>query len=90
MSVKGESYKSASAMRKHEKTESASMRAKEYGSAKKAHPGFKAVATKIAKKQGISKDRAGAILAASARKASAKAVAANPRLKKISGVKKGK
>ena len=57
---------------------------------KKAHPGFKAVATKIAKKQGISKDRAGAILAASARKASKSAVKANPRLKRISGVKKGK
>ena len=55
---------------------------------KKAHPGFKAVAAKIAKKQGISKDRAGAILAAGARKASAKAVKANPNLKKVSGMKK--
>ena len=35
MSVKGESYKSKSAMKKHEKTESAKDRAKEYG-AKKA------------------------------------------------------
>ena len=58
--------------------------------AKKAHPGFKAVQAKIAKKQGVSKERAGAILAAGARKASKKAVAANPRLKKVSGVKKGK
>jgi hypothetical protein len=57
---------------------------------KKAHPGFKAVAAGIAKKQGISKERAGAIVAAGARKASAKAVKANPRLKKVSGVKKGK
>ena len=59
---------------------------------KKAHPGFAAVQAKIAKKQGISKDRAGAIVAAGARKASKKAVAANPRLKKVSGVvkKKGK
>ena len=56
---------------------------------KKAHPGFKAVASKIAKKQGISKERAGAIVAAGARKASAKAVKANPRLKRVSGVKKG-
>lgn len=58
---------------------------------KTAHPGFKKVAAGIAKKQGISKERAGAILAAGARKASAKAIKANPRLKKISGVtKKGK
>lgn len=53
---------------------------------KKAHPGFAAVQAKIAKKQGISKERAGAIVAAGARKASKKAVAANPRLKRVSGV----
>ena len=57
---------------------------------KKAHPGFKAVQAKIAKRQGISQERAGAILTAGARKASSKAVKANPRLKKVSGVKKGK
>lgn len=57
---------------------------------KKAHPGFKAVAKKISKKQGVSMERAGAILASAGRKASKKAVAANPRLKRISGVKKGK
>ena len=57
---------------------------------KKAHPGFKAVQAQIAKKQGVSKERAGAILAAGARKASKKAVAANPRLKRVSGVKRGK
>lgn len=56
---------------------------------KKAHPGFKKVAAGIAKKQGISTKRASAILAASARKASPKAIKANPRLKRISGVKKG-
>lgn len=56
--------------------------------AKKAHRGFKAVQTEIAKKQGISMERAGAILAAGARKASPAAVRANPRLAKISGVKK--
>jgi hypothetical protein len=56
----------------------------------KAHPGFKAVQERIAKKQGISKERAGAILAAGARKASKKAVKANPRLKRVSGVMKSK
>ena len=55
----------------------------------RAHPGFKAVQAKIAKKQGISKKRAGAILAAGARKASKQAVKANPRLKRVSGVKRG-
>lgn len=49
----------------------------------KAHPGFKAVQSKIAAKQGVGKDRAGAILAASSRNASAKAKKANPRLKKV-------
>ena len=55
---------------------------------KKAHPGFKAVQQNIAKKQGVSMERAGAILAAGARKASKSAVKANPRLKKVSGVVK--
>jgi hypothetical protein len=53
--------------------------------AKKAHPGFKAVQNKIAKKEGISKDKAGAILAAASRGASKKAKKANPRLKKVKG-----
>ena len=53
--------------------------------AKKSHPGFKAVASKIAAKEGVSKARASAILAASSRKASAKAKAANPRLKRVKG-----
>ena len=56
----------------------------------KAHPGFKAVQARIAKKQGVSKERAGAILAAGARKASAKAVKANPRLKKVAGMRQKK
>lgn len=56
----------------------------------KAHPGFKAVQSKIAKKQGISMERAGAIVAAGARKASKKSVKANPRLKRVGGMKKGK
>ena len=58
--------------------------------AKKAHPGFKAVQKKVAAKSGVSMERAGAIVAASARKASPAAVKANPRLAKVSGVKKSK
>lgn len=58
--------------------------------AKAKHRGFKAVQKEIAKKQGISLERAGAILAAGARKASQKAIRKNPRLKKISGVVKKK
>jgi hypothetical protein len=57
---------------------------------KNAHPGFKAVQKRIAKQQGVGMERAGAILAAGARKAGRKAVRANPRLKRVSGVKKGK
>jgi len=52
---------------------------------RKAHPGFKAVAAKIAKKQGVSKERAAAMLAAGTRKASASAKRKNPRLKKVKG-----
>lgn len=55
---------------------------------KKAHPGFKAVQKKIAEKQGVGMERAGAILAAGARKASKKAVKANPNLKKVKGMRK--
>lgn len=51
---------------------------------------FKTEQNKIAKKQGISKDHAGAILAAGARKASPAAVKKNPNLKKVSGVVKKK
>lgn len=50
---------------------------------KKAHPGFASVQAKIARQQGISRDRAGAILAASSRKASSAAKKKNPRLKKV-------
>lgn len=49
----------------------------------KAHPGFKSVQSKIAKKAGVSQERAGAILAASSRGASAAAKKKNPRLKKV-------
>jgi hypothetical protein len=51
--------------------------------ARKKHPGFKKVQSKIARKQGISKKRAGAILAASTRKASPAAKRKNPRLKRV-------
>jgi hypothetical protein len=53
--------------------------------AAKKHPGFKSVQKSIAKKQGISEERAGAILAAGARKASPAAKKANPNLKKVKG-----
>lgn len=49
------------------------------------HPGFKAVAKSIEKKEGVSAKSAGAILAASTRKAKANpaAVKKNPKLKKV-------
>lgn len=47
------------------------------------HPGFKKVQGKIAKSEGVSEKAAGAILAASTRKASAGAKAKNPKLKKV-------
>jgi hypothetical protein len=50
--------------------------------------GFKAAQNQIAKKQGISKDRAGAILAKSTRNASPAAKRANPNLKKVKKAKK--
>lgn len=49
----------------------------------KAHPGFKSVQKRIASQQGVSKDTAGAILAAATRKASPAAKRANPALKKV-------
>lgn len=51
----------------------------------KSHPGFKSVQNSIASRQGISKDRAGAILASATRKASPAAKAANPNLRKVKG-----
>lgn len=51
----------------------------------KAHPGFKAVQKKIAAKEGVSQEKAGAILAASSRKASPAAKKKNPKLKKVKG-----
>jgi hypothetical protein len=45
--------------------------------------GFKTAQSKIAKKEGVSKKAAGAILASSSRKASPAAKKANPNLKKV-------
>lgn len=51
----------------------------------KAHPGFKAVQAKIAKRAGVTMDSAGAILANASRNASAKAKKVNPRLRRVKG-----
>jgi hypothetical protein len=51
----------------------------------KSHPGFKAVAASIARKQGVSPDRAAAMLASKTRAASPAAKKANPRLKRVKG-----
>jgi hypothetical protein len=48
------------------------------------HPGFKKVQSKI-EKEGYSKESAGAILAASTRKASKSAKEKNPKLTKVNG-----
>lgn len=48
-----------------------------------AHPGFAVVKQKIQKKQGISADRAGAILGAAAKKTSKAGLKKNPRIKKV-------
>ena len=47
--------------------------------------GFAAAAKNIAKKQGVSKESASAILASSTRKASPAAKKTNPNLKKVKG-----
>lgn len=49
------------------------------------HPGFKSVKNSISKKQGVSKQRAGAILASTTRKASSGAKKGNPRLNMVKG-----
>ena len=53
--------------------------------AQKAHPGFEAVANRIAKKEGVPKKRARAMLAAGTRRAGSKARRANPRLNRVKG-----
>lgn len=47
--------------------------------------GFKAAADSVARKEGVSKKRAGAIIAAGARNASKSAKRKNPNLKKVKG-----
>jgi len=54
------------------------------------HPGFKAVQAGIAAREGIPAERAGAILAASTRRASPAAKRRNPRLKRVKGKAKRK
>lgn len=49
----------------------------------KSHPGFKAVAKSIQKKEGVSAKSAAAILASSSRKASQASKAKNPNLRKV-------
>jgi len=51
--------------------------------ANKKHPGFKSVAAGIAKREGVSKERASAMLAASTRRASPAAKKANQNLKRV-------
>lgn len=50
-----------------------------------AHPGFQAIARRIASRQGISSDRAAAELAAGTRRAGYKARKRNPRLNRVRG-----
>lgn len=50
--------------------------------------GFKAAQAQIASRQGVSKKRAGAILAAATRRASPAAKRRNPNLKKVKGGKR--
>jgi hypothetical protein len=54
----------------------------------KKHPGFAKAASSIARKEGISKQSASAILASSTRNASAAAKRKNPRLKNVPKKKK--
>lgn len=51
------------------------------------HPGFKAAASDISKREGISQKRADAILASSSRNASAGAKRRNPRLNRVNSRK---
>ena len=50
-----------------------------------SHPGFANVQSQISKKLGISKKRAGAVLASQTRKASPAAKKRNPRLSRVRG-----
>ena len=55
---------------------------------KKLRRGFRANQATIARRQGLSMESAGAILAAGARRASPAAKQRNPRLKRVKGVSK--
>ena len=57
---------------------------------KKPHPGFASVQSSIAKREGVGKERAGAILAAATRRASPAAKRANPHLKRVAMPRKHK
>lgn len=57
----------------------------QHGEHTSKHPGFKAVASKIANQQGVSRKAAGAILAARSRGASRAAKKTNPRLNRVRG-----
>lgn len=57
---------------------------------KMKHPGFKKAQASIAAREGLSKKRAGAILAAATRRSSPAAKKKNPRLKKVKMAKKSK
>jgi len=58
--------------------------------AKKKHPGFKKVASDIAREQGVSLERANKMLASKTRAASPAAKRRNPRLKRVKGKAKKK
>ncbi len=51
----------------------------------KSHPGFKSVASKIARTEGVSRKAAGAILASASRHSGPAAKKANPALKRVKG-----
>jgi len=51
----------------------------------KDHPGFKGVQNKIARTENLSKESAGAIVAAASREASKKAKIKNKNLKRVKG-----
>lgn len=53
------------------------------------HMGFKAAAESVERKEGVSKERADAIIASGARHASKAARKANPRLNKVRGMARG-
>ena len=53
--------------------------------ARGAHPGFRNVQSDIARRSGVGQKAAGAILAASTRKAGKRARKANPRLNRVKG-----